>query len=363
MSPQMRKMLTIVGIVFGLIFGWYTIKKVFFSFMISHYTPPAVTISSTIATTKTWQSYLSSVGTLTAINGVDVSSEASGVVSQIRFNSGQFVKTGDVLLVLDTDVEQAQLENNQAKLRLAQINYDRDRILQKKNVVSQSTIDTDLSQLQEAQASVNETEAKIRQKTVIAPFSGRVGISQVDLGQYLSAGTAIVTLQSLDPLRVQFSIPEQYLTSLYYQQPVDVSVNMPNSTTIHGSITAINSKVDQATRSVLVEATIPNKNMALYPGMFATINIWLRTQNNVVVLPETSISYSLHGDSVFIIKSEGSKRHPSLTAYRQYVTVGERRNNEVSILKGIQPHDQVITSGQLKLQNGTHVVVDNNEEF
>jgi len=360
MSPQMKKMLMIVGIVFGVIFGWYTVKKVFFSWAISHYTPPPVTISSSIATTKTWRSFLSSVGTLTAINGVDLSSEASGIVTEIRFNSGQFVNAGDVLILLDTSVEQAQLKDSVAKEKLAQINYDRDRILLKKSVVSQSTIDTDLSQLEEAQASVEQTQAKIKQKTITAPFSGRLGIRQIDLGQYVAAGTAMVTLQSLDPLHVQFNVPEQYLPNLYYQQPVEIYADSSSGKAITGTITAINSKVDQATRNVLIEATIPNKNMQLYPGMFALIKIWLRSQNNVIVLPETAISYSLHGDSVFIIKGEG-KHHPVLKAYRQYVTIGERRDNEVSILKGIEKGDQVISSGQLKLQNGTHVVVNNNE--
>lgn len=361
MSPQMRKMLTIVGIVFGIIFGWYTIKKVFFGFMMSHYTPPPVTISSTMAKTENWQSYITSVGTLSAINGVDISSETTGIVTGIHFNSGQFVKAGDVLITLDTDVEQAQLENSQAQLRLAQINYDRDSVLIKSNSISKSAMDTDLAQLQETQASVNEIQAKIRQKTITAPFDGRVGISQVNLGQYVSAGTNIVTLQALDPLRVQFTIPEQDLPSLFYHQSVDISVNVPNGQSIHGTITAINSKVDETSRSVLVEATLPNKNMMLYPGMFASVKIWQRNQDNVVVIPETAISYSLHGDSVFIVKSDGKKRHPTLSAYRQYVTVGSRRDDEIAILKGMQPGDQVITSGQLKLQNGTHVVVDNSE--
>ncbi len=364
MSPQMKKMLIITAIVFGVIFGIYGIKKLLFAWGFSHYVPPPVTISSTTATATTWQSYLTSVGTLTAVNGVDISTEASGTVSEIRFQSGQFVNKGDVLLLLDTSVEQAQLKDNLAKLKLAQLNYDRDQILNKKNVLSQSMLDKDIAQLQEAQSGVEGTQAQIKRKTITAPFSGKIGIRLVDLGQYVQAGTTIVTLQALDPLYVRFNLPEQYLTDLYIQQPVDVTINLSGIKPIRGAIDAINSKVDQNTRNILVQGTVPNKDSQLLPGMFALVKIWLHTQNNVVVLPETAISYSLHGDSVFIIKEEGkSHGKPILNAYRQYVKVGERRSNQVAIIEGVKAGDKVVTSGQLKLQNGTHVVIDNSVEL
>lgn len=365
MSPQMKKMLTIVAIVFGLIFGWYGVKKALFAWGFSHYVPPPVYISSSVAKATTWQSYLVSVGTLKAVNGVDVSAEVSGKVTDIRFKSGEYVNKGDVLILLDTSIEQAQLKNDTAKLKLKQINYDRDIILLKKNVVSQARVDSDLAELQETQADTEATQARINQKTITAPFSGYIGIRLVNLGEFVQAGTAMVTLQSLDPLYVQFNLPEQYSRDLYLQQPVDVTINLSGGQSIRGAVTAINSKVDQATRNILVEATIPNKNAVLLPGMFAMVNVWLRAQNNVIALPETAISYSLHGDSVFIIKQEGKDKHhqPILKAYRQYVSVGERRGNQASITKGIKAGDQVVTSGQLKLQNGTHVAIDNSVEL
>lgn len=365
MSPQMKKMLFRVGIVFGLIFAWYGAKKLIFFYFMSTYTPPPVTISASIATQKHWQSYLSSVGTLTAVNGVDISSEASGIVKEIRFESGQYVKKGDVLVLLDTNVEQAQLKDNQAQAKLAEINYNRNKTLLTKHAVSQAQLDTLSAQLQQAIAGVEQTEAKIQQKTIVAPFSGKIGIRTIDLGQYVSAGTAMVTLQTLDPLYVQFNLPEQYLTELYLQQPVKVNVNLAGGKSIMGTINAINSKVDQTTRNILVQATIPNKDSQLYPGMFALVNVMQREQKNVITLPQTAISYSLHGDSVFIIKTEGKQKKgkPLLKAYRQYVTVGERRDAEVAILKGIQAGDQVVTSGQLKLQNGTPVEIDNSVEL
>jgi membrane fusion protein (multidrug efflux system) len=354
---------------FGVVFGILGIKKLLFFFFIASYEPPAVTISASIATPKTWQSYLTSVGTLKAVNGTDISSEASGIVTDIRFESGQAIQKDDALVLLDTSVEQAQLKSDLAALKLAQINNDRNKTLLKKNVLAQSEFDITAAKLEEAQANAEATEAKIKQKTVTAPFAGKMGIRLINIGQYLPAGTAMVTLQSLDPLYVQFNLPEQYLTDLYLQQPVELSTNNSNNIkkTINGSISAINSKVEQSTRNILIQATIPNKELQLYPGMFAQVKILLRVNKNVITLPQTAISYSLHGDSVFVIHAaKKAKEHdgtPVLHVKREYVKVGERRENEVAILDGIKAGDQVVTSGQLKLQNDTHVVIDNNVEF
>ncbi len=364
-TPQMKKMLKIVGIVFGIIFGIYFIKQALFGYFMSHYQPPPVTISATTVTKQKWQSYITSIGTVTAVNGVDLSAEVSGIVKEVRFTSGQFVNQGDTLVLLDTSVEQAQLKDSLAKLKLAQINYTRDSTLLKKSVGSQSSADTSFAQLKQAEAGVEEIQAHIRQKTIIAPFSGKIGIRQIDLGQYLQAGTAMVSLQSLDPLFIKFDLPEQYVPNLYLNQPIsaDVNLNSANTKDLQGTITAINSKVDQSTRNILIQATIPNKNLELYPGMFAFVKIWLREQNDVIILPQTSIAYSLHGDSVFLIKDKGKKGHPDLYVTRQYVKVGERRGDSVVIESGLTAGDQVATSGQLKLQNDTHVVIDNSVEL
>lgn len=365
MSKPMKKMLLVVIIVFGLIFGWYVAKKLIFNYYVSHYEAPPVTISASIASTKDWQSYLISVGTLTAVNGVDISAEVGGIVKEIYFESGQSVKKGDTLVLLDTSVEQALLKDNDAQLKLAQLNFDRNKTLIVKHAVSQSQLDTLVAQLQEAQAGVEQTQAKILQKTIKAPFDGKIGIRMINLGEYLSPGTNIVSLQSLNPLYVRFNLPEQYLPELYLQQPVEVSINIGGGQSIMGTVTAINSKVDQTTRNILAQATIPNDNFQLYPGMYASVKVLLKAHKNVVVLPQTAISYSLHGDSVFIIKPEGKDKEgkPILKAYRQYVKVGERRENEASILDGVKNGDQIVTSGQLKLQNGTNVVIDNSVEL
>lgn len=367
LSLPMKKMLKITGIVFGLIFSWYLCKKILLAYFMSHYVPPAVTISASIAQVRNWQSYWSSVGTLTAVNGVDISSEIPGMVKEIRFESGQFVKKGDTLVILDSSVEQAQLKDNLARAKLAQLNYDRNKELVVKHAVSQSQLDTLSAQLDEALAGVEQIKARIQQKTITAPFDGKIGIRLIDLGQFVSAGTNMVTLQSLDPLYVRFNLPEQYLNQLYLQQPVEININTNGTPTkpIKGVITAINSKVDQGTRNILIQATIPNSNLQLYPGMFALVKVLLREHKNIVTLPQTAIAYSLHGDSVFIIKKEGKdkKDKPILKAYRQYIKVGERRADEIAVLDGVKAGDQVISSGQLKLQNGTHVEIDNSVEL
>lgn len=364
MSKPMKRMLLIVGIVFTLIFGWYGAKKGIFYYYMSHYKPAAVSVLATKATSETWQSYLESVGTLTAVMGVEISPEVAGLVKEMRFESGQFVKKGDLLVLLESSVEEAILKDNLAQLKLMQINFERDQTLLKKNAISQSTVDATNARLQQAEAAVQQTQALLKQKTILAPFSGKIGIRQINIGEYLSAGTTIVTLQTIDPLLVRFNLPEQYVNEIYLKQPIDISVNLSGGKTIRGEITAINAKVDQTTRNILIEATIPNKDLQLYPGMYAGVKIWLKAKNNVVTLPQTAISYSLHGDSVYIIKSEKDENGESiLKASRQYVTVGERRGDQVAILENVSAGDLVVTSGQVKLQNGTLVDIATNVEL
>jgi membrane fusion protein (multidrug efflux system) len=360
----MRKMLIAVGIFFTVVFGIYGAKKAVFMWFMSHYQPPPITVSATTVASKNWQSYLTAVGTLNAVNGVDLSSESAGIIEELRFNSGQYVRKGDVIVVMRSYVEQASLKNNQAKLQLAKLNYEREKTLFAKHVSSQAALDTRFAELQQAQAGVDSVLAQIQQKTITAPFNGRLGIRQVNLGQYVSPGTPLVTLQSLDPLYVMFSLPEQYLAALYLGQDADISVNYGNGKTVHGKITAINSKVDPSSRNVLVQVTIPNEKFLLYPGMYAHARIWLNDKDKRIVIPQTSISYSLSGDYVYIVKDEGkSKDKPELHVYRQYVKVGERRDDEATILDGLKPGDKVVTSGQLKLQNGSSIIIDNSMEL
>lgn len=354
-KTPMAKMLVAVSIFFGIIFGWYGIKKIFIGIMMARYQPPAVVITSTKAKKENWQSYITAVGTVSAINGVDLASDSAGIVKEIRFNSGQMVKAGDVIILLDTSVEEAELKSNQATLQLAQMNFNRDKTLFGKNVSSKASYDQGVEALQAAEANVDATLAKIKQKTITAPFDGRLGIREINLGEYVSPGQGMVTLQSLNPLYVNFSVPEQYLSNLYINQPVEINVNVGSGKMVKGLITAINSKVDQTTRNVLIQATIPNDRFQLYPGMFASCRVLLPSKPNIIVIPQTAIAYSLSGDYVFVIKDN--------QAYKQYIKVGERRDDQAAILEGLNDGTPIITSGQLKLQNGTRVKVDNSVEL
>lgn len=363
MSKPMTRMVIYVGIFFLLVFGWYGIKKIFIGYMMSHYKMPPVTISSIAVVEKDWQSFLESVGTLSAVNGVDLSTEAAGIVSQIHINSGQQVKKGDPIVELDTSLQKAELKDKEARLKLARMDYERDKKLYERKVQAQSVLDKSLANLLQAEAGFEMVNAEIKQKTITAPFDGRVGIKLVNVGQYVSPGTPIVTLQSLKPLYVDFNLPEQYIKDLYINQAVDVAVNYQNQKPIRGFVSAVNAKVDQTTRNILVQATIPNDNQSLYPGMYALVKVWLKQSGRKLVVPQTAISYSLSGDYVFVIKNEGDKKNPDLHVYRQYVKVGERRGDEVVILNGLKKNDLVVSSGQLKLRNGAAVLINNKLEL
>jgi len=360
MTNPMKKMLLITGLVFVGIFGYYGVKKIIFIWIMSHYQQPAATISSATAKTATWQPKITSIGSLAAINGVDISAETPGMVAAIRFKSGQFVKQGEVIVLLDSQVEQADFKSSQAKLKLASINYQRDLILLKKNATSQSAVDTDLAQLQEAQANLESIQAKINQKTITAPFDGFSGIRQINLGQYIQAGSPIVTLQSLDPLYVKFYLPADNLAKIFINQPIQIKTNA-ESPPISGAITAISSKVDTDTRNLEVEATIPNTKLKLRPGMFVDVTVLLPQKQKIIEIPETAIAYSLHGDSVFIVQPDGTDKNnqPKLKVTRRFIKIGERRGDVVSILDGIKPGEQIVATGQLKLQDGAEVIVNN----
>lgn len=359
MSKPFKKMLLGVSIFFGIVFGWYGVKKAMFFWFMSHYKPPAVTISTAKAKSSTWQPYLTAVGTVCAKQGVEIASEVPGMIDEIYFHSGDAVKKGDVLVVLRSDVEKAALKNSLAKLELAKLNYEREKTLNHKKFSSQANLDLRHTEWLFSQANVESIEAQIRQKRITAPFDGKLGIRQVNLGQFISPGMPIVSLQALNPLYVLFSLPEQYLPALTVGQTIDVSLNLGEGKKVTGKIKAINTKVEAATRNILIEAQINNDQADIYPGMYGLVNVWLKQNKPFIVLPQTAVSYSLSGDYVFVIKNEGKADAPSLHAYRQYVKTGERRSDEVAILEGLNPDQEVVTAGQLKLQNGSQVLINN----
>ena len=368
-SPAMKKrmiiMIIALIIVFGGIFGFDFVRSYFMGKFFAHFKPPPAVISSTKTTAQIWQPSIIAVGTLVAVNGVEVSSEASGTVMKIYFNSGQLVKQGEPLVQLDNRADLQDLKNYEANLELAKINYNRARTLFQKKAVSQSELDTNRAQLKQAQALAEKTKILISQKMIVAPFAGKIGIRQINLGQYLSPGAKIVSLQSLDPLYAQFYLPEQDYKSLYVGQPITLTVDAYQGAIFHGKITAIDAEVDSNTRNILVEASLHNKNNILVPGMFADIKVILPQEENVIVVPQTTVSYSLYGDSIFVITRHGKdkKGNPILTVKREYVKVGERQGNIIAILSGIKAGDEVVTSGQLKLEDGMRVVVNNSNKI
>lgn len=355
-------MLIALAVLFGLIIVAHTVRKVMVAKYIHKLTTQAVVISTTKVKTTTWNPELTAVGTLTAVNGVNVSSELNGMVVGIYFKSGQMVKEGDPLVQLDDDVDKQTLNTNSAQLTLDKLNYQRQLQLLKTHSTAQSDVDQAYAKMVQSQAAAATAEVNIAKKKIKAPFSGMLGINQINLGQYLTPGQPIVSLQAMDPLFVDFSLPEQYFPELHVDQPISLQVEAYPNQEFKGKIQAINSSVDVSTRSISVRGVIPNQDLKLYPGMFAEVKVILPAQKNVLVIPQTAVNYSLHGDSVYVLSPTGEKNEkglPLFKAIQRSVKLGERRGNEVVVLTGLKAGEEIVSSGQLKLQPDSIVEVNN----
>lgn len=372
-----------LSVVFGAIFGWIEFRDRMVDGFVAAYVPPPVGVEANAALEEQWDITLSAVGTVKAVNGVDITTEANGLIKEIYFASGQEVEEGDVLVQLDDDVEQANLKSFKAQYRLAKINYDRDSRLMRSNAISRTDFDKVEAQLADMKAQVERTEAIIAQKKIKAPFSGRLGIRQVNVGEYIKSGDDIVTLQALDELLIEFSVPEYHTPKLYVGQKLRFTVTAFGERVFEATVTSINSKVDETTRNIQVQGNFDNETGAILPGMFANVSVILEQQQSVVTVPQTSVSYSLYGDSVFVVSEQDlnlktpdttinvfgleidlSKIHKmevpperGLAVNRRYVKLGERQGNRVAIVEGVEPGEMVVTAGQLKLNNGTRVEV------
>jgi len=322
---------------------------------------PRPTVSAIKAEFKDWQPQLEAVGSLRAAKGVDITGELAGIVEEIRFSSGGDVKQGSLLVKLRAEDDVAKLASLEAAAKLAEITYNRDKKQLKAQAVSQAVVDTDTAQLKSAHAQVAEQKAIVDKKFIRAPFSGHLGIRNIDVGQYLNPGTAIVTLQQLDPIYLDFYLPQQALAQVETGQVIHAKSDTYPGRTFEGKITAINPKVDTATRNVQIRAEIQNHDHALLPGMYATASINAGATTHMLTLPQTAITYNPYGNTVFILKekSKDSEGKPQLTAQPTFVTIGETRGDQVQVLKGVKEGDLAVTSGQIKLQNGTPVIVDN----
>ncbi|MFA5056831.1 MAG: efflux RND transporter periplasmic adaptor subunit [Opitutaceae bacterium] len=322
--------------------------------------PPPVTVSAVQAAESPWQRRYHAVGNLAAAQGVTMSNELAGTVANIVFESGQHVKEGDLLVQLDISTDEAQLRGLEAQAALAKITLQRARELRAANSNAQADLDGAAAQYQEALASVDNQQAIIAKKTLRAPFSGLLGIRQVNRGQYLAAGTAIVALQALDPIYVNFSLPEQDFTHLKVGQTVHVTVEAYPGETFAGAINALDSKVDDATHNLEVQATVRNLEERLVPGMFASIDVVLPQQDQFITLPGTAIVYNPYGNAVYVIeKGRDAAGGETLIARQRFVQLGETRGDQVAIVKGVQAGEQVVTAGQLKLRNGAAVQINN----
>lgn len=356
-------MIVALVVIFGGVFAWDGIRAYFMKQYFANFQPPPATISAVKAKAETWHPNLDAVGTFVAIKGVDITSEVSGIVEAINFKSGQMVNKGDLLVTLNDNPEVADLANFESQLKLAKMKFNRAQKLLAKGAFSSQQYDEAQAGLQEAQANVDKTKAIIAQKNITAPFAGKLGIRLINLGQFITPGqTKMVTLQSLDPLYIHFYLPEQDLRLVHVNQKITYTVESYAGEAFTGKVVAIDSKVDPQTHNVLIQAIVSNKALHFFPGMYANVKVILPSQQNVITVPKTAISYSLYGDSVFVVKetkTKDKKGKPELKAYRQFIKSGETRGNQVAITSGLKAGDLVVDSGQLKLQNGMRVIVNN----
>lgn len=322
--------------------------------------PPPEAVTTIVAQQEEWPATQGAIGTMAAVQGVTVSADLPGIVDRIAFDSGRAVAKGDILVQLDTRQEQAQLAAAEAQRDLARLTYERMRDLVKNDAVSRAEYDRAAAEQKQADARIGEIKATIERKTIRAPFSGILGIRQVNLGQYLAGGDPVVPLQALNPIYVNFGVPQQDAGAVRVGGRVQVTTEDLAGTSFVGRVTAINSVVDEATRNVQIQATLPNPGGTLRPGMFVQAQLTVGASRSVVTLPASAINYAPYGDTVFVVTD---LKDPTGRTYRgvrqQVVKLGGGRGDQIAVLGGIKPGEEVVTSGVFKLRNGAAVSVNN----
>ena len=323
--------------------------------------PPPEAVTTIVAKEEQWPTTLSAIGTTVAVQGVTVSADLPGTVERILFESGQSVRTGQVLAVLDTRQEQAQLAALEAQRELARLTFDRVEGLFNERVISKAEFDRATAEIRQTEARVGEVRAVIERKTIRAPFSGILGLRQVNLGQYLAGGAELVTLQALNPIYVNFGVPQQSAGQIPVGRTVRITANEAAGAQWSGRVTAIDSKIDEATRNIQIQATLANPDGRLRPGMFVQAEAVLGPSQAFVVLPASAISYAPYGDSVFVV---AELKDADGRVYRgvrqQFVRLGPARGDQIAVASGVNAGDEVVTSGVFKLRNGGAVLVNNN---
>jgi membrane fusion protein (multidrug efflux system) len=355
-----RIILTVVGllVIIGLLAG---IKVLQIKAMIDQgkkAAPPPETVTASLVRSETWETSLTAIGSLTAVQGVTVSAELAGKVAAIAFEAGRSATKGQVLIRQDTTAEEAQLPGLLAQAKLARTELDRAAKMVKGQIVSQADYDKAVATHEQALSQVNSVRTTIAKKTIRAPFSGHLGIRQVNLGQMLHEGDAVVTLQALNPIYVNFTLPQQQLAQLRTGLAARVTCDALPGLSVQGRITAVNPLVDTETRNVQVQATVANTAETLRPGMFVNVTVGLPVRRSLLSIPATSVLYAPYGDSVFIVE-DSKDRKGGKTLRQQFVRLGEKRGDFVEVANGLKGGERIVTTGVFKLRNGQSVTVDN----
>jgi membrane fusion protein (multidrug efflux system) len=358
-----KRMILMLGVVLVVItaLGFMKFKQVETAIKVgASFQPPPEAVTSIVAQREQWPATMGVIGTAEAVHGVTVSADLPGVVERILFESGQSVHAGDVLVVLDTKQERAQLASLEAQSELARVNFGREQELVNAGVISRMEYDQATAQQKATEANVAEIRATIERKTIRAPFTGVLGIRKVNLGQYLSAGSAVVPLQSLNPIYVDFGVPQQSARQVRVGGDLHVTSEDFAGHVFTGKVTALDSVVDETTRNIQVQATLPNPEGKLRPGMFVQVNVGLGASRSVITLPASAISYAPYGDSVFVITDLKDAKGKTYRGVRQqFVKIDGSRGDQVGVISGLNPGDEVVTSGVFKLRNGAAVNVNN----
>lgn len=402
-NKRMTIMLTALFLIFGGIIGFNAFKALMIKRFFATFQPPPVSVHAVVVKKTSYKPEITAVGTFQAMHGVDVSTQANGKIVNILFKSGQFVEEGAELLDIDDSVDQATLKQSQSLLALQELNYKRQTDLFKRGATPVSNVDEAKANLEQAIATVERHKAEIAHKHIRAPFSGKLGISKINLGEFLQSGDTIVTLQAMDPLWLNFYIPEHYLQRVHEGQEIHFSVDAVPNARFQGKITAINSKIDETSHNVLIQASVPNcpaaaaqnpeksnlvstrmlpggeraivcdsdknttnkiDNFLFIPGMFAKVLVIEAVKNDAIMIPTTAISFSLYGDAVYKIVEQADPKDASkkqLIVERVYVKTGEQQNLLTVVKEGLQDGDKVVSFGELKLHNGARVVITPDE--
>ena len=365
MEPLPRRMTIMLCGVFlllGLIFAFNQLKTFLIKNFIGGMGLPPATVSTMVIEPSEWQPKLTSVGNVRAFRGVELSTELGGLVQTVPIKSGQDVKEGDLLIKLNDTSDVAQLNSLKAMADLAKVINERDRQQLAIQAISKNVFDTSAADAKSKQAQVEQQTALVAKKNLKAPFSGRIGIVAINPGQYVNPGDKLLTLQTLDPIFVDFNLPQNNAEQIQVGQEVVVTTDAFKDASFIGKITAVSPKVDTNTRNIQVEAQLANPDKKILPGMFANVNIKLGDQVKYLTLPQTAVTYNPYGSTVFIAKPTGKKDkkgNPALEAQQVFVTTGLTRGDQVAILKGVEEGATVVTSGQLKLKNGTPLIINN----